>query len=125
VLVARSEVTVTACQLKNTPPAFHRVLVGVFGFLSHGFEDFTLFDPTLPIMALGIWLEYGGHSQSGTMYCCGVTADGRRLGKLVIEGIPILLVMNDPFERFDKAIQPPFRCSVGQPSPLAIHLSRE
>jgi hypothetical protein len=43
------------------------------------------------------------------MYCCGVTADGRRLGELVIEGIPIPPVINEPFERFDKAIQPPFR----------------
>jgi hypothetical protein len=62
VLAARSEetVTVTACQLKNTPPAFHHVLVDVSGFVSHGFEDFTLFDPTCPS-----WLPGFGSNGAG------------------------------------------------------------
>ena len=39
----RSKVSV--CELKRDPLAFNHKLVEVTGFISHGFEDFTLFDP--------------------------------------------------------------------------------
>ena len=42
---------VTVCQLKSDPPAYNHKLVEVTGFVSHDFEDFTLFDPTCPIVA--------------------------------------------------------------------------
>jgi len=100
--------SVTVCQLKNDPPAFNHKLVEVSGFVSHAFEDFSLFDPMCPSWP-GIWLEYGGESKSGTMYCCGVTADRHRPKELVIEDIAIPLVINEQFKQFDKAIQPPFR----------------
>src|SRR5215831_12283714 len=77
-------VGVTICQLKNNPPAFNHKLVEVSGFVSHAFEDFSLFDPTCRSWP-GIWLEYGGESKSGKMYCRGVTADRHRPMELAIE----------------------------------------
>jgi len=37
---------VTVCQLKGDPAAYNHKLVEVTGFVSHAFEDFSLFDPT-------------------------------------------------------------------------------
>jgi hypothetical protein len=99
---------VSLCQLKNDPAAYNHKLVELTGFVSHGFEDFTLFDPTCS-SSRSVWLEYGGKSASGTMYCCGVTADRHRSKELVIENIPIPLVEDDKFHEFDHLIQPPFR----------------
>jgi len=98
----------TVCQLKNDPPAYNHKLVEISGFVSHAFEDFTVFDPTCRSWP-PVWLEYGGTSKSGTMYCCGETRDRHRLKELVVEDIPIPLLKNEQFEQFDKAIQPPFR----------------
>jgi hypothetical protein len=98
----------SVCELKTDPAAHNHELVEVTAFVSHGFEDFTLFDPTCPSWP-AVWLEYGGTSKSGTMYCCGVTADRHRPKQLVVEGISIPLIENDTFHEFDKLIQPPFR----------------
>ncbi len=103
--------TVTICQLKSDPAAYNHKLVEVTGFVSHAFEDFTVFDPTCPSWP-GVWLEYGGKAKSGTMYCCGVTADRHRPKELKVEDISIPLVDNDQFREFDKLIQPPFRSGV-------------
>jgi hypothetical protein len=98
----------TACQLKNDPAAYNHKLVELTGFVSHDFEDFTIFDPTCPSWP-AIWLEYGGKAKSGTMYCCGVTADRHRPNEMKVEDIPIPLTDNEQFREFDKMIQPPFR----------------
>src|ERR1700681_4643540 len=87
---------VSLCQLKSDPAAYNHKLVEVTGLVSHGFEDFTLSDPTCSSWP-AVWLEYGGKSKSGTMYCCGVTADRHRLKGLVIEGIAIPLTKDDQF----------------------------
>ena len=100
--------SVTVCQLKNDPPAYNHKLVELTAFVSHDFEDFTLFDPTCPSWP-EVWLEYGGKAKSGTMYCCGVTADRNRPQQMVVENIPIPLIENDQFREFDKLVQPPFR----------------
>ena len=100
--------SVTVCQLKNDPPAYNHKLVELTAFVSHDFEDFTLFDPTCPSWP-EVWLEYGGKTKSGTMYCCGVTAARNRPQQMVVENIPIPLIENDQFREFDKLIQPPFR----------------
>lgn len=102
---------VTICQLESDPAAYNHKLVEVTGFVSHAFEDFTVFDPICP-SRLGVWLEYGGKGKSGTMYCCGVTADKHRANELKVEGISIPLIDNDQFREFDKVIQPPFRSGV-------------
>jgi len=75
--------TVTVCELKSDPAAYNHKLVEVTGFVSHAFEDFTIFDPTCPSWP-GVWLEYGGKAKSGTMYCCGVTADRHRPKELKV-----------------------------------------
>ena len=95
---------VTACQLKKDPAAYNHKLLEVTGFISHGFEDFTLFDPSCPT-GLDVWLEYGGTAASGTIYCCGVTADRSRLKPLVVEGFPITLIEDERFRAFDRLIQ--------------------
>jgi hypothetical protein len=47
-LCEEQPVSVTVCQLKNDPPAYNHKLVELTAFVSHDFEDFTLFDPTCP-----------------------------------------------------------------------------
>jgi hypothetical protein len=110
VAIGRCEqpIDVTVCQLKNDPPTYNHRLIRVTGFVSHAFEDFSISDPNCPSWP-GVWLEYGGRSKSGTMYCCGVTADRSRPKELVVEDISIPLVTDEQFGRFDQAIQPPFR----------------
>ncbi len=99
---------VTVCQLKSDPPNFNHRLIQVSGFVSHAFEDFTIFDPNCPSWP-GIWLEYGGKAKSGTMYCCGVSANRSRSRDLVVDNVLVPLVNDEQFKKFDKAIQPPFR----------------
>src|SRR5262249_5575432 len=102
--LCQEPIKVEVCQLKDDPAAYNHKLVQVTGFISHGFEDFTLFDPTCPPWP-GIWLEYGGTAASGTMYCCGVTVARNRPKQLVVENIPISLVDDKRFREFDKLIQ--------------------
>lgn len=96
--------SVTLCQLRNDPAAYNHKLIEVTGFISHGFEDFTLFDPSCSSWP-NIWLEYGGTAASGTMYCCGVTAARSRPKQLVVENLTIPLVDDEYFRQFDKLIQ--------------------
>jgi hypothetical protein len=104
--VARCEVPekISLCQLKQTPGAYNHKLIQVTDFVSHGFEDFTLFDPSCPDWP-AVWLEYGGTSKSGTMYCCGVSGDqNRRPKELEVEKITVPLVEDGFFLEFDKSI---------------------
>jgi hypothetical protein len=78
-------------------------LVKLEGFISHGFEDFTLFDPNCPYSPM-IWLEYGGKAASGTMYCCGPTNARTRPGQLIVEGISVPLVEDERFRQFYRLI---------------------
>ena len=100
---------VSLCQVKSDPSAYNHKLLEITGFVSHGFEVFNFFDPACSSSAQGVWLEYGGKSKSGTMYCCGVTADKHRSKQLVIESIPIPLIEDDLFHRFEKLVQPPVK----------------
>jgi len=99
---------VTICQLKKDPDAFNKKLVEVVGFVSHDFEDFSLFDPECT-SRYDIWLDYGGVAASGTVYCCGGTGERNRPKPLVVEGIPIPLIDNDRFREFDRLVQAPLR----------------
>jgi len=98
---------VSLCEITRDPSAYNHKLLEVTGLVAHGFEVFNFFDPICPSSPT-IWLEYGGKSKSGTTYCCGVTPDRHRLKELVVENIPIPLVKDDQFLKFDKLIQPPF-----------------
>lgn len=95
---------VTVCQLKSDPAAYNHRLVEVTSFVSHGFEDFGLFDPTCPSWP-DVWLEYGGTVRSGTMYCCGVSNTRNRPEELMVENIAIPLVVDDAFQSFDRLVQ--------------------
>jgi hypothetical protein len=97
---------VTVCQLKTDPPAFNHKLVQVTSFLSHGFEDFTLQDPSCGAWP-DIWLEYGGQAASGTMYCCGVTNARTRPEQIEVENISVSLVGDDNFKKLDNLLQAP------------------
>lgn len=97
---------ITLCQLKSDPAAYNHKLIEVTGFISRGFEDFTLSDPQCPAWP-DVWLEYGGTDVSGTMYCCGVTAERSRPKTLVVENITIPLVNDERFREFDKLIHRP------------------
>jgi len=92
------------CELKKDPAAYNHKLVELTGFVSRGFEDFTLFDPSWS-SSPEVWLEYGGTSKSGTMYCCGVTADRERPEQLVVEQLRIPLIEDAQFREFDRRLQ--------------------
>ncbi|HYV09761.1 MAG TPA: hypothetical protein VE980_02535 [Pyrinomonadaceae bacterium] len=94
---------ISLCQLKSDPKTYNHKLVEVTGFVSHGFEDFTLFDPACGSWP-SVWLEYGGKAASGTIYCCGVTPARSRPQPLVIEGVSVGLVEDDRFKQFDRLI---------------------
>jgi hypothetical protein len=99
---------VTVCQLQNDPPAYNHKLIEVEGFVSSDFEDFALFDPTCKSQQ-EVWLEYGGKTSSGTMYCCGITPNSHHPQDLVVEGISIPLVENKNFKEFDRQTREPYR----------------
>jgi hypothetical protein len=96
-------VKLTPCQLKSDPDSFNHKLIEVTGFVSFGFEDFTLFDPACPSWPPA-WLEYGGKDKAGTMYCCGVTSSRDRPKELEVEKIVIPLVDDDRFHQFDSLV---------------------
>ena len=86
---------------ERPPPAFNHKLVELEAFVSWGFEDFTLFDPTCYIYP-EIWLEYGGKAKSDTIYCCGPTAGKSRPQELTVENTQIPLIDDALFKRFDE-----------------------
>jgi hypothetical protein len=95
---------VSLCQLEKDPPTYNLKLIEVTGFVSHGFEDFGVFDPECAERSY-IWLEYGGTAAPGIIYCCGVTAARSRPEPLVVQNIPIPLVIDERFRQFDRLIQ--------------------
>lgn len=101
---SEERVKVSLCELKKDPAAYNHKLLEITGFVSHGFEDFVTFDTACSSWP-GIWLEYGGTTASGTMYCCGVTSARSRPKPLVVENIRIELVSDERFSQFDKLIQ--------------------
>lgn len=94
------------CHIKADPAAFNHKLVEVEGFVTHGYEDFSLNDMQCADYP-GIWLEYGGTEKSDTIYCCGPTAGSSRPKELVVEGISVPLLENELFQGFNQRIHPP------------------
>jgi hypothetical protein len=92
----------TLCEIKKDPMAFNKKLVEVSGYATHGFEDSMFEDPACfeGSGRLGIWMEYGGTVATDTMYCCGV-GPGNQKAPLTIQGVPVPLVQDDLFKRFD------------------------
>lgn len=85
-------VDVTVCQLKANPPAYNHKLIRVTGFVSHAYEDFTIFDPECSSWP-DVWLEYGGRVGSGTIYL-GSGRERTRPEPLVVEGLAVGLVLD-------------------------------
>jgi hypothetical protein len=95
---------VGVCTLLANRAAYNQKLIEVTGVVSHGFERFVFSDPACA-ERLGIWLEYGGTVGSGTVYCCGISADRTRETPLVVEGIGVPLSQDATFRRFDARIR--------------------
>jgi hypothetical protein len=97
-------ITISPCQLNRDPASYNHKLIQITGFISHGFEDFSLLDPSCWSWP-PVWLEYGGKTASGTMYCCGVTAKRTRPEPLLVEHIAIELTDDERFHQFDQLVQ--------------------
>ncbi|SRR5712664_3544412 len=95
---------ISLCQLKSDPAKYNHKLVEVTGFISHGFEDFGLFDPTCELKD-SIWLDYGGTKASNTMYCCEVVPGHTRPQVVSVEGLSIPLIDDDRFKELDGMIR--------------------
>lgn len=94
----------SVCDLAKDPAAFNQKLVEITGFVSRGFEDSFLFDPSCT-ERFSIWVEIGGKTRTGTMYCCGETSERTRPDDLVVENIRIPLVDDHQFKQFDGLFQ--------------------
>lgn len=103
-VINQEPIQVTPCQLADNPGEYNHKLVQVTGFVSHDFEDFTIFDPACS-SRFSIWLDYGGTTASNTMYCCGVTPSNSRPKQLVVENIPIPLTDDVRFREFNALVQ--------------------
>jgi hypothetical protein len=103
-VLAEKPVKVAVCTLQASPAAYNHKLIEVSGLVSYGFEQFSHSD-TRCAKGLGVWLEYGGTTKSGAVYCCGVTGDRARAESLVVEGISVPLIQDAIFRRFDTRIR--------------------
>jgi hypothetical protein len=104
VSAAELPVDVTVGVLLANPESYHHKLIRVTGVVSHGFEDFTLKDPTGGTDD-AVWLEYGGWVASDTIYCCGAIAGASRREVLAIDDIRIPLKKDKQFRRFDRLLK--------------------
>ncbi len=92
---------VTYCQLSRDPAAYNHSLVRLTAFVTHGFEDFHLADPSCATQGFSVWVMYGGKAQSDTVYCCpGEGAAKTRSEPLTFEGLQIPLVDDSTFQQF-------------------------
>ncbi|MEO6392318.1 MAG: hypothetical protein ABIP75_10735 [Pyrinomonadaceae bacterium] len=93
------------CDVLKDPGAFNHKLIEVTGFVTRGFEDSILFDPGCD-SRFRIWVDVGGKGGTGVMYCCGFTPKKLRPEDLVVEGITVPLMVDEPYANFDKALGP-------------------
>jgi hypothetical protein len=91
------------CQLLADPKAWNHKLVEVTGFASHGFEDSGFSDPSCGGRYGGLWMEFGGKKATGTMSTVSSLAR-ERPEAAVVEGIPVPLVEDEIFRRFDELL---------------------
>jgi hypothetical protein len=105
-LPGRADVrSVTFCDLIAKPQEYDREVVEVVAFVSHGFEDFTLFDPRCSSEMPRVWLEYGGTFSSGTIYCCGIGDERVREAPLVVDDVVTTIVDDRTLRQFDRLVQ--------------------
>jgi hypothetical protein len=106
VLACRAEevLRVTPCELSKEPARYHHKLVEVTGTVSQGFEDFTLAAPECRQKDLSeVWLEYGGQTTSGVIYCCG--NHNSRRGSLTVDGYKTTFVEDKNYRSFKAAVK--------------------
>lgn len=95
---------VSLCELAKNPAKYNHQEIEISGFVSHAFEDFTIFDPTCESPEVRVWLEYGGRYGSGTTYCCNDPSQVRTQD-LVVDGLRTTLRQDGAFRTFDSLIQ--------------------
>jgi hypothetical protein len=91
---------VTYCELSRDPAAYNHELVRLTAFVTHGFEDFHLADPTCATQGFSVWVMYGGKFQSDTAYCCPGESAKALPESLTVEGVQIPLVDDLTFRKF-------------------------
>jgi hypothetical protein len=91
---------VTYCELSKSPAAYNRELVRLTAFVTRGFEDFHLADPTCATEGFSAWVMYGGKAQSDTAYCCPGESAKARPESLTVEGVQVPLVDDLTFRKF-------------------------
>jgi len=103
---AEDALPVTVCQLLSNPAAYNHRLVEVAGAVTFSFEDFTLSGGSCHGDAAdAVWVEYGGFTSSGAMYCCGVTTNRLRPAPLVIDGFATTLLVDAEYRAFDQRLR--------------------
>lgn len=102
--VDEAALEVSVCDLQKDPAKYNQKLVKLTGFVSHGFEDFGVFDPSCDSRN-GIWLEYGGKKASDTMYCCGVVPGHTRTHDVSVDGVSIPIVDDEQFKQLNALIK--------------------
>ncbi len=96
------------CEIAKDPAAYNHNFVRITAFVTHGFEDFTLADPSCRSRSprFSIWLMYGGKTQSNTIYCCpGEGANEVQSESLAIEGIQLPLLTDATFGGFTNLLK--------------------
>lgn len=94
------------CEISRDPAAYNHRLVRLTGFVTHGFEDFQMVEPTCPTQDFHIWLMYGGKAESNTPYCCpGESSRDTRSNVLTVEGIQVPLVNDHEFQQFTELLR--------------------
>jgi hypothetical protein len=98
---------VDICDVLSSPLKYDKKLLKMTGFGSHGFEDSSFWSPTCTSSNTSIWMEYGGNTATGTMYCCGVAATRSRQDAPKVEGIKVPLKNDEVFRKFDELLHRP------------------
>lgn len=88
---------VSLCEVSSNRSSYNRKQIEIEAFVSHGFENSSVYETGCDGRSSGIWMEYGGTASTSTMYCCGVTPKNTRPKALTVEGMKLPLVENENF----------------------------
>lgn len=93
---------VSYCDLAKDPAAHNHELVRLNAFVTHGFENFILADPScVSPPHFSIWVMFGVKAESSTVYCCpGEGGRTSRSKPLEVEGMQIPLIADRVFQQF-------------------------
>jgi hypothetical protein len=88
---------VTYCELSKNPAAYNHELVRLTAFVTRGFEDFHLADPTCATEAFSVWVMYGGKAPRIRLIAVREKA---RPESLTLEAVQVPLVDDLTFRKF-------------------------